>query len=360
MRVLLVTSWGNSCGIAEYAQLLKEGVESVPQGDGIEIIPSAEALDPGYVFGNWTRWRDYDRRPIDLVHLNHHDALHSRWDAELVKRLVSGENVGQACAPVLLTYHDTREKLEDCPKLKAMHEVCSSTVVHEPVEGLKAIYWRQGVPRSEGVWQLGEARFNHGGKASRECFKSHFQQPVLGSVGFNFPWKNFERLAEETGKAGWGLLLIAHDATLEHEAYWRALNPYSWIIREFLPQSEVVCRLAACDATAFMYECANTGTSAAIRQGIAARKPVIAFSTCRQFRDLLQLDYNGDPDRGLIKSGIRWCEHWDDFPQALQLVRPGPWDPGITALAHADSWQQLGRNYAQLYRTLVGVDGSTL
>lgn len=347
MRVLLVSSWGNRCGIAEYAALLKEGVERAPEGDGIEIEPSAEALDPEYVL---TR---YAGRP-DLVHLNHHDALHSRWTPAHVQAIT------EKGIPVLLTYHDTREKLADCPKLQAMAQVCSSAVVHEEVAGLNAIYWRQGVPApASGPYVLGIGRAQVG-DGRNMAFKAFLQQPVLGSIGFNFPWKNFDRLAEETGKANWALMLIAHDATIEHEAHWRALNPNICVIREFVHREEAIALLSACDATAFMYECSNTGTSAAIRQGIAARKPLLAFSHCRQFRDLLQLDYTGDPDRRIVKTGITWCDSWAGFHWGLQTVWPMRWDANISALAEGDSWKKLGASYAQLYRVLVGVPGSTI
>jgi hypothetical protein len=348
----LVTSWGNRCGIAEHSALLKRHVEAADPG--IIIWPSAETLDPevglSVALGN-----HLEAGTFDLVHLNHHDALHSRWTAAHVHRLM--EKV-----PVVVTYHDTREVLDLTSKLNALSIVAASTVVHEPVEGLRAIYWRQGVPAA--AQQPVSYAYNHEGRWLTDSnpppeyqqylrvpgyvryltplWKASPQQPVLGSVGFNFPWKNFTRLAEITGQEGWALVLIAHDATEEQAEAWRKLNSSVLVIREFLPQDAVVNYLAGCDATAFMYDCANTGTSAAIRQGIAARKPVLANGHCRQFRDLF------------TEYGIRWVQNWEDFPRVLQTIEPAPWDAGVTALAHTDSWTTLGQKYAQLYRMLAG------
>lgn len=334
LRVLLVTSWGTACGIAEYAALLKEAVEAADPE--IEVIPSAEALDPDH-YAVRSLFHDLQLSGIDILHLNHHDALHSRWTADHVKDFVDQG------LPTLVTYHDSRAQLSDCPKLAALAQVASSVIVHEPVDGLKAIYWRQGVPgpairpRVYIPWSTGVL----GSEIS--AFKAFPQQPVLGTVGFHFPWKNYDRLAQVTGEAGWALVLLANNATAEDEARWRAMNSSILVRREFLPGPEVVNYLAGCDATAWMYECANTGTSGAIRQGLAARKPVIALEGCRQFRDLYDTD-----------AGILWCQDWDDFPLALARVQPQGWHPLVSAFAHRESWVQRGKDHAELYHILAG------
>lgn len=334
MRVLLVTSWNTSCGIAAYATSLKAAVEAADPD--IQVLPSAPHLDPNV---------GVDTDVIDLVHLNHHDALHSRWTPEHVRQL--SEKI-----PVVVTYHDTHASILDCPKLQALSLWAASTIVHEPVEGLQAIYWRQGVP-APAQWPASYAPLplmfgwqDGKGILYERSWKASPQQPVLGTMGFNFPWKNYDRLAALTGEEGWALVLCANNATQEDEARWRASNSSILVVRDFIPEAEVINYLAGCDATAFMYECMNTGTSAAIRQGIAARKPVIALQSCRQFRDLYT-----DP---LGQSAIVWVRDWEGLRAALREVMPHRYDSGVHALAEQDSWVELGRDHAQLYRMLVG------
>lgn len=346
LRVLLVTSWNTPCGIAEHARLLKASVEKADRK--IEILPGSEWLDPEALKAriDWTQ----ENGRNTLVHLNHHDGLHSRWTPEHVWDL---RNRG---LEVVVTYHDTRARIEDCPKLAAFSQVASSTVVHEPVEGLKAIYWRQGVPAPASL----PARYhsNYGLYAWRNAERQLFphpwtafdQQPVLGTVGFNFPWKNYDRLAQETAAAGWALVILSNNATDEDEARWTAMNSSILVLRGFLPEDQVVGYLAGCDATAFMYECANTGTSGAIRQGIAARKPVIALASCRQFRDLWELDEHRPAwDRAII-----WADGWDDLRRHLGEIQPHRFYAPVHRLAHQESWDHLGVNYAKLYRMLAG------
>src|SRR5207244_7148682 len=109
--------------------------------------------------------------------------------------------------------------------------------------------------------------------------------PILGTAGFNFPWKNFDRLAQVTAGAGWAYLVCSNNATEADEKRWTKANPYTYVIRGFQPTAAIVGALMGCDATCWPYECANSGTSGAIRLGRAARTPVIAWNT-RQFRDL--------------------------------------------------------------------------
>lgn len=350
LRVLLVTSWNTKCGIAAYAQSLKTAVEAAdPQ---IEVIPDAAVLDPTVLFDRYCVIRaphDCELQHVDLIHLNHHDALHSRWTPEHI------ESLTRLGYPMVVTYHDTRSGepgAENSEKLKAFAQVASSVIVHEPVADLRAIYWRQGIPPAAPQPAFYECRPGYAGGMDGEGiyptpWKQFSQQPVLGTVGFDFPWKNYDRLARITAEEGWALVLLSNDATPEREAYWKALNPYTWVVRRFLPEHVVINYLAGCDATAFIYECSNNGTSGAIRQGIAARKPVIAHEGCRQFRDLYQ-----DPTLGF--EAIQWVKSWEELRETLRRIPPTRLDPMVHALAERDSWAKLGQQHARLYHLLLG------
>src|SRR5204863_6967412 len=208
--------------------------------------------------------------------------------------------------------------------------VADAFIVHEPCVGLHgAIYWRQGVPEAEGL--LGRLHVQYPSR------------PILGTVGFDFPWKNYTLLAQLTAKYGWGLQICVPEITKERQAELEAINPWTQFALN-LPTREVIATLAECDATAFLYVCANSGTSAAIRLGIAARKPLIAFSTCRQFRDLL-LDPFGSV-------AISWATTVEEVEIRLRTTNLSRFDTCVTALAEQDSWRHLGRQYANLYRVM--------
>lgn len=79
--------------------------------------------------------------------------------------------------------------------------------------------------------------------------------------------------------------------------------------------------------------------------GVAARKPVIALSSCRQFRDLHE-----DP---LGHEVIRWCATFDQAEERLRKVPIGRVDPGIVALAEQDSWTRIARNHLAVYKEIL-------
>lgn len=317
MRVLLVTTWGTACGIAEHSAHLKEAVEKADPT--IEIGPCWE-LNPGMLMR-----QTYEGK---IIHLNYHAALHSRWTPDWVRKFQE-----QGCK-VVITYHDTG--VPNSQQCLDLYAVADAFVVHESCDDLpEAHYWRQGIPVPE-TFPYDHAR------------RLYPHQPVVGSVGFPFPWKNYDLLAEASYAAGWGLILLAPNATSEQVETWKRLNPWSYIESSFVHRMQVLEHLTACDATAFLYANANTGTSAAIRQGIAARKPVLATVSagCRQFRDLDDSDAH---------RAITWLPKLDvdHIVEALSLTRIQKVDPQVARLAHLDSWERNGQRYAQLYRSLV-------
>jgi hypothetical protein len=284
--------------------------------------PRPEALDPQAI-ARWHQGPGYE-----WLWLNYHRGLHSRWTPEEVARHKSGSR------RILITMHDTFGEAPPDPLCQQLHDLADVFVVHEPCEGLsKQVLIRQGVPDWSGVLQY-ELEFRRNRWGAR---------PILGTVGFNFPWKNFDRLAEVTVDCGWAYLVCSNNATDDDEKRWMAANPYTLVIRGFQPTKTLVSYLAGCDATCFAYECANSGTSGAIRLGLAARKPLLAFHACRQFRDLWE-------DRDSADT-IRWCD-FKTLPYNLRTVPILRVDPSIVYLAERDSWVRQGQKYAALFRGL--------
>jgi hypothetical protein len=324
MNVLLVTTWDTACGIAEHSAMLKEYVEAADPD--IQVAPDATWLDPTAFFQDVNAAGDTAGRGI--LHLNYHAALHSRWEPQQV-------TMAQALGfKVVITFHDT-VATGNADKVKALCGLADAFVVHEPVEDLPgAVYWRQGVlPLPVHPIHL-PLRFD----------------PWVGTCGFDFPWKNFDLLAEASCAAGWGVHYVGGNLSLERKDALEKLNPRSLFGRGFRPREEVASDLSNCDATAFLYTCHNTGTSGAVRMGIAARKPMILMRGCRQFRDL-EL-WENEP--GAVKT-FRWSEFSvEDVTRQLRLLHIGWMDPRMVYLAEQDGWPRLGKKYAQLYREVLG------
>lgn len=318
----MITSWGTTCGIAQHSALIKEGIEAADPS--IDITPCAESLDPEACRFKW------GSSIFDLVFLNYHAALHSRWTPEQVTRL---KNSG---VKVVVTYHDTMSGEETAPNsllCKSLNSIADAFIVHEPVEDLPgAIHWRHGVP----AVQLPSRIYDRN------------ERPIIGSAGFNFGWKNYDLLCEAAALVGWRVLLIGPNFTFADVKRWQQWQPtvVTPVLNEMPTQKEVVAYLSACDATAFLHNNANTGVSGSVRFGIAARKPCLLMDDCRQFRDLMF-----DP-------GLRECFSWTKYhtetiAEDIARLPSVRFDHGLCAVAERDSYVYVGEKYAALFKEMV-------
>lgn len=355
MRVALVTSVG-TCGIAEHSEQLKQHVR---------------AADAAIEFGVDAHWLDPAAGPEpygwDIWHLNYHRGLHSRWTPDVIAAKVPPGD------KVIITFHDTYDVQPDLlpwellavPQVKAMivHEPCDLwhgypiEAAHEYLyyrEGAKTLqhrhkvhYWRQACPERDCT--------------SGRPFNDRLDgwRPTLGTLGWDFPWKNYDLLAEVTGELGWNLRIVG-DISLERRAQLEEKNPRLHCDGYVVSNRQALANLGLCDATAFLYTCANSGTSGAIRLGIAAGRPLIATRGCRQFRDLQAVDQAAGVANNWVHTGISWA---DPTAEGLAGFLRGAYMPclhmphgyhlPLVAFAHQESWPRLGAKYAALYQELL-------
>lgn len=303
MRVLLVTSSREHCGIHEYGAMLTEAMRKThPDVELWSVGPDADAAVAFVDSLSGTS------AAFDLVHVNHQAALHSSWTVEHLAGIR-----GVFC-PVVVTHHDTFENLKILAEraYSFFLGIADHVVIHEPIEGLLDgdpwTYLRQPVPAAEKPLPR--------------------PRETVGSIGFDFPWKNFQKLRDIADRAGWRTCIFGGDK--------------DWVSRR-----EAVARLSGCSATAFLYETGNSGTSAAIRLGLAARMPVIAFK-CRQFRDLYEAPVG---DAILWAAGDRHV-----FRILKDLEDPEYWCAAadeVRELAELDSWTNGAEVYYRIYKRVL-------
>lgn len=314
MKVLFVTSPNERCGIREYGRML---LEELAGDNEVEV---EECTNPdSFTLG---------LPKCDIIHVNHHAALHSSWTAERVKEYQKAGYV------VTVTQHDTFEKLEIMLE-RGMPDfrVANGLVVHEEVEGLE-------------TGGLDNRHVIHQGvlPAPSNCMISY--REMLGVFGFDFPWKNFDLAARAAREAGWALRIISPGMSLARQEEIRAINPMAVISTGWLSARDVVSILGRCTATAFLYSTGNSGTSGAIRLGIAARRPMVAFRS-RQNRDLEN------------ESAIRWVENeavaiavlmaWGYENTASEIVIDGRVED-MKELADRDSWVNVAKKYKAMWQ----------
>jgi glycosyltransferase involved in cell wall biosynthesis len=339
-RVLLVTSDREECGIREY---------------GRELIAAAARAGQEIVEFPYTHPEQLlDRlcggcagqagRP-DVIHLNHHAALHAAWTPDHIDAL---QRLGYG---VVVTQHDTFETAEimferNLPDFRN----ADFLVVHEAITGIRAV-GGVGSKRRGVVSRIAQpVPAHYRGWATRSQPPSRYG--LLGLFGFDFPWKGFDVAIKAAKAAGWEVLLISGNLSIERAQALKALHPDGLeVVSRYLPTSEVVQLLSSCHATVFPYANGNSGTSGAVLVGIAARSPVILSppSVCRQFRDLA-----GD----LQSAGaLTWVEPTErQIAEALwEFTKPATWlgaQHRVSELADALSWDRQVQDYLGIYREL--------
>lgn len=317
-EITLVSTFGGACGIAQYAEYLKEALE--PEGFKIEVVTD---LHPRAIL---------DRQKVPRVTaLNYQAALLSQWHPEHIRA------VQARGGKVLSVYHDSGVPNSD--QCQSICEASDHFILHEPYDDLPSngTYLRQGIPAWEDpiYFDLLRGQQVHAGLWWRE-------QPVVGTVGLSLGYRNIDLLCEAAALAGWGVLVLASRATDEEVARWTSLNPAVAVVRQFVPKEQVVSYLSGCSATAQLLVTNNNGTSGGVRQCLAARRPLIALRS-RQTRDLAE------------EAAIHWIDNGSPqgVAEALERLPSGGVDHGIVRIAARDSWANAGKVYGRICRELL-------
>lgn len=334
IRVLFVTSQNPHCGIREYGEYVLEAIKEFPE---VEVVPHN---DPDA--------HQLGLPDCDIIHVSHQAALHSSWREEQVAEYQKHGYL------VTVTQHDTFETWEIMLD-RGMPNFLSANalILHEPVKGLmegwkgkELVEYFPG-PKAENVpyyadveWEHENVHYFQQGVLPQTEKVPYVAKNTLGTVGFDFPWKNFELGARETEKAGWNYLVISPGMVDSRVEEIKALNPNSMLITSWLNAKEVVEVLSGCTATAFLYVTGNSGTSGAIRMGIGARRPVIAFCS-RQNRDLA------------MEKGIDWLRNDAHLGELLEKYGRGEGMEerveAVKKIAERDSWRNLAMRYRDMW-----------
>lgn len=334
IRVLLVTSDRAHCGIAEYGHFLKWAVEKAD--------PSIEVVE--WPHPNWPASGAFlgpEAGTFRIVHFNHQAALSSGMNEGT---LLSLRRIGWK---VVVTQHDTFEEFA-IMRERGMPDFRGADllVVHEEAAGLTD----QGLPHVLRLTQPVPTHLAKSPVVHLPLQRGRYRYYV-GSAGFHFGWKNQAVVVEAAREAAWGCLLFAPGISIEEAEALQRLHPFGLeIIPQWTEAAELITSLkVGCDATAFPYVTGNSGTSGAIRLGIAAELPVIASppAVCRQFRDLAD------------RAEISWCTpSVEGVAEELRFIaREGEaWrgrrEEQVRALAEDLSWEGAGRVLAKKYREL--------
>lgn len=255
MKVALLTSWNERCGIAEYAKNLVAHAKNTEFTIlGREVFESSNAINglPHRLCGEQTC----------IVHVNYEPGLLHILDANIMHQF-RGAGIKS-----VMTLHTTGSGINRNTLIDSFNRV----VVHEKT-GDNYDY----IP-------LGAIKMKLEDKPAEN---------KIGTAGFPFPWKGFHQVAQASKKLGMGCLVVApesdHFKTEVMEKFVRDAQPEVEYVKDWLTEEQVISRLSECAVNVFAYDGANNGISGAVRFGISAQRPLVV-TRCRQFRDLFDYE----------------------------------------------------------------------
>lgn len=245
MRVGLLTTYNEPCGLAEYAKCL------VKSANGVEFT----ILDRD----KWNL-QDILNGEFDILHVNHEWQLFG-W---LTKSYI--EQVKATGKKVMMTLHsscsDNRNEYTQAFDRVIVHEKTTDGFTHIPM----------GIVELEYQW----------------LDRDYPLYRTVGTSGFPIWHKRFVDIAAAAKMVRKHCFIVApasrHADTYAVERQVMAVNPDTEYVTEYLPQRDVIINLNATDV--LVYAMGNgPGISGSVRMGLAAKRPIV-LTRCQQFHDL--------------------------------------------------------------------------
>lgn len=309
MKIYLVTTWNDRCGIAEYASNLVRHCKA-----------EFEILDPGLFMSN-----SFELVGGNILHINHEPGLFPYLTGAYIKARAGNMRT-------IITLHTSNEGFNR----SSLTEGIDRIVVHEKTEDTKSrpeqwLYIPMGIPSAV---QLAN------------CVDDN-----LGTCGFPFPWKGWDEVARCAKELNMGMIAIIPesrhvDIRPVEKMICDIVGVRAYVIKEYMPESGVIHQLSRCLVNVFPYKGNNGGISGAVRMGLASRRPVV-ISQSRQFRDLFEYR-----DEVYISPAPTGKELLDCISQAVYEARKGT-SRLPNKLLRDMSWEVVAKKYMDLYESLV-------
>jgi len=306
-RIGWFTSWNSKCGIAEYSKFLLNSFDN--KRCQLTILASCDDIlvrsDDDHVIRCWTSSSGHIAPLLKVLESKRFDAVVIQFNFSLLSLKQLGAIV-VCCHSIgtklFVVFHGT-EAAKDEP-IDLLSDIIAGLAT---VDGI-LVHSTQDVEQLQNLGLSGKVGlFPHGHieiapinrRAARQDLKQALVQKklqlpddalIIGSYGFLLPHKGIDNLIlavaslRASGMPARLLLVNAlypHPTSSEYLARCQSLVAESGIVEhvifesDFLPNEISLTRLAACDILVFPYGNTVESSSAAVRMGLASRRPVL-------------------------------------------------------------------------------------
>ena len=301
VRGVMLTTWREACGIAEYSRQLIDAMRR-PDIEWTILAPHRPATTSSHVHvGEHAGgpqivrcWNDawpadvtgalahIARVDAQVVHLQTHLAI---WTAAAIEPLVALARAGRR---VFVTLHSVRGATPDTSLGQALARL-DRLFVHTDADRRQLAAW--GLDENVTVLAQGYPEASTPRCDARSVRRHATSGPVIGTYGFLRPHKGVLEIIRAVARLRRRYPDIALEAITalypsddsvqyldrcRHEAARLGLSERCRFVTDFLEPDECLAALEACDALVLPYATTIDSSSAAVRMAIASRRPVVA------------------------------------------------------------------------------------
>ncbi len=341
---MVIPTWGNECGIAEYT---KDLIYSVNDGSvKFRILNSIHDNFASMVVKN----------KIDIVHFQHEYSL---YPIDLLNKVM--RDLKFLRIPIITTLHTWSQKSDLTMHNKTIARKSTKIIVHS--DKMKELCIQGGFPPEKMMVIPMGCRTYPLQPMEKIREENHIDgHPAIGFLGFPFPHKGIDSLIDALKQLKItfpnlkGYFLSHYPNYLnEHHPYYPFLQKLKsefsrkshliWI-KDYLPDTQIVNFLHGMDVNILPYKNHHQqGTSAAVKMLLAAKRPIITTDYL-YFADLNEEVYKitGDNVDEIIKA-----LHKTLLNKELQerLIKKG------NSFLQTRSWEEIGKLYEDLYEQFV-------
>lgn len=364
-KVAMITSWNNKCGIAEYSRFHYESIRNYTD---ITVFPSygVELLKSDEYFVGRRLWHSaFEGNLLDLkdeLGKIDSDILHFQFNfgffnidqfADLIEEFHDKKSI-------IVTFHKTKDsdvagKRVSLGTIKNSLNKCFKLVVHQQDDVIQLV--NLGIePSIIAIIPLGQMKYPTLEKKHVQSQLEIKRSLVLGSYGFLLPHKgifeNLQALKIIKGKYPDVLYIICcarHDSS-ESDLYLKKCQEFVAVnkleenvvfVTDFLPLSESMVLLQACDFLMMTYLPSEESASGAVRFCIAAQRPTITTKQkiFGEFSDCTFQIQENKPD--LLVDAIYHLMDVDNQEMISQMQEH----------SEKTSWAFVSKKYNELYRS---------
>lgn len=299
LRLGWLSTWNSKCGIAEYSRFLLEQLD--PRRFHWTVLASKNdavlSPDGDEVVRCWTDRNSPVRPLLNVLKQQKFDALVIQFNFGFMSLDDLGAVINLCRAigtKILITFHSTAD-VDIAGQMVSLSQIAADLRKADHI----LVHSTDDVVRLSGFGVAGNViLFPHGYihtvAYDRGTARAALGLPpdglVIGAYGFLLPHKGIDQLIEAAAllrDAGTPSKLVLVNAlypiplSQEHLDRCRQIAAERGLAQEvifenrFLPNEDSIRTLAACDVIVYAYQGTQESSSAAVRMGIAARRPVL-------------------------------------------------------------------------------------